>query len=184
MWSWLTAPQRALSYTMSSIWSFVTGIERASKPAVSDLLGVAHLCAEISRAYSGDPLRGLLDFSQHPGRVEFHRVRNTLSSLALDCDDVASYAKWLLDGQPWVRWAKVVNVYDAWDVTRANYTHAVCWFELTTGARGIIDTNVIYQDKSFRGAYVGAASPTEYCQTMYGAAGAHFVLYEDAPWPF
>lgn len=185
---WFTPFQMLYAGWNTFTQQFNTLWQRAPKPTVFSIEQVATMAAQVTRVYTGDPLGGAYDYSEHPSRIEWFRSKGKLIKgvIPIDCDDVANYVKWLLMDKPWVRWVKVINVYDNPDLSRANFSHCVCWFELMDGRRGIIDTNVIWGDEqqSYRGPYFGPEDPTQYCQRMYGNMGAVFTGYAETPWLF
>lgn len=186
-WLWpFTALPVALANAVSAALSLLNRDRRAPRPDCPDLETVAQLVAEVARCYTGDPLGGLLDYSEHPAHIEWRRQRGMKTGdLPIDCDDVQAYAAWLLHGRPWVRWVRLCNVYEVRLVPGApNATHAVCWFELVDGTRGILDTNAIDAAGNYLGPYLGPETPTEYCARIYAGWGPWFVGHVEKPWPF
>ena len=117
---------------ISLLWARITRADRAPVPAVSTIEEAAALCRELSIAYRADPV---IDYSEHPERVEFYRLRGQLARLpGLDCDDLAFYASVCLR-----RIATVARVVVLVDET-GRYAHAVCeaW---VGGRRWVLDTN-------------------------------------------
>lgn len=180
LFGWLAPLQLAWSDTLTRLAALTDPDKRAPRPQVFDLVQVAHLMAEVCRAYNGD---GLLDFSEHPARIEWHRQRGLLHRLRLDCDDVAAYGYWLLYGRPWAGRVAMVNVYDGNLAT--NLSHAVLWVRLPYGSGGrMLDTNLVDPEGGYRGPATTQETPIEYCQRLYGPLGARYDHMAERHWPW
>jgi len=131
-WAGLVSPWRA---SASLWWALLNQRDRSPVPAAATVAEVSEGAAIIAANYRPDPVNGLLDYTEHPERVQFHLERGTLGSLpALDCDDLAYWACARLRAI-----ASPCHVLILTDLS-GSYSHAACeaWI---SGRHVVIDTN-------------------------------------------
>ena len=89
--------------------------------------------------YTGDPLRGALDFYTHPAVIQSYISKSDMIGLAkrsIDCDDVALWYQFVLTGLQGCT-TRLVTIYDS----SGSWGHHVILLWSYRGKQGVLDTN-------------------------------------------
>ena len=183
----MTQELRALaaSYlTAKGEWSrindqIMAGTPRAPVPQFSSPQAAAdYYFVGRGNPYTGDPLRGALDYYLHPERLQagLEGGPDEWKKLHIDCDDVAGIYLKMIQHLPGMD-ARIFTVVDA-RFTLNNMSHVICAGSWNGQAFGL-DTN----------GYRPLPNVTEatLCQVwnaIYASYGANYVIALETPYPF
>jgi hypothetical protein len=178
----LTPQQRAIAegyLNYKASWSkandhLIWGATRSPVPALAPLGAVDVYKTQYGNPYTGDPLRGVVDFYTNPNRLQAALINGTVNRLYIDCDDVAG---WYLTAVRQVAGysAHLLTLIDS----RIVGSHVICVYTGLDGKCGGLDTNG-HHDL----ADLTEATICEHWSALYAGNGYHYIGAVTTEYPF